>query len=315
MPQILRKANALKSPANIGIVAPASAPRTEESLKNGLQNLQNAGFTPIQFRSEYKPVGFLAGSDEERISEFNHFLHSAEVDVLIAVRGGYGSLRILDHIDYAAARALPKLLVGYSDITALHLALYKHAGWVGISGPMVAVEWPEPEASNCQQFMQLASGALTSGPLDDPRYPLSTMNEGHVSGTLLGGNLSLIAKMCGSNHLPDFTGSILFLEEIGESPYRVDGLLAQLQLSGILSQLGGIVLGGFTEAAPSPGRPSQTLDQVFDHYFSALGIPVATGLRYGHFPEKIAIPIGIQAELRCTSTAAELNILESPVSN
>ena len=118
------------------------------------------------------------------------------------------------------------MLVGYSDITALHLALFKHAGWVGISGPMVAVEWPNPEEANCEQFLRLISGSLSNGSLDSVEHPLSSLFNGKVSGTLLGGNLSLIAKMCGSEHLPDLSGSILFLEDIGESPYRIDDIVA-----------------------------------------------------------------------------------------
>ena len=313
MPHLLRKAKAFISPAPIGIIAPASAPRTVESLEMGLTNLIKAGYSPIQFRPTYEAEGFLAGTDAVRLSEFNHFLRSDEVDTLIAVRGGYGCLRLLDHIDYEAARNHPKLLVGYSDITALQLALFKHAGWVGISGPMVAVEWPDPEGSNCAQFLRLVSGQDVTGPLDAPEFPLSTLNSGRTRGTLLGGNLSLIAKMCGSKHLPDFTGSLLFLEEIGESPYRVDGLLAQLKLAGILDRLNGVVLGGFTEAESSPGRPTWSLEQVFESYFAELGIPVAIGLRYGHFPAKIALPIGVEAELICSSHSATLNLLESPV--
>jgi len=313
MPQILRKANALTKPASIGVIAPASAPRSVELLTKGLENIRKAGFSTVQYRPTFESEGFLAGSDEIRLAEFNHFLQSKEVDALFSVRGGYGCLRLLDGIDYESARNHPKLLVGYSDITALQLALYKHAGWVGISGPMVAVEWPEPKESNCDQFLRLVGGGDVSGPLDVAEFPLTFMCTGRTTGTLLGGNLSLIAKMCGSKHLPDFTGSILFLEEIGESPYKIDGLLAQLKLNGILNKVSGIVLGGFTEAEPSPGRPTLSLETVFEHYFTPLQIPVAAGLRYGHFPKKIAIPIGVQAELISTWSNTELNLLESPV--
>ncbi|NQV72698.1 LD-carboxypeptidase [bacterium] len=310
---MLRKAKPLSAPAPVGIIAPASAPRTEQSLTLGLQNLVKAGFRPVLKRESFNAHGFLAGTDAERLTEFNSFLRSDEVDALFCVRGGYGCLRLLDDIDYEAARAHPKVLVGYSDITALHLALFKHAGWIGISGPMVAVEWPNPDEANCEQFLRLISGSLSSGPLDSKEHPLSSLFSGSVEGTLLGGNLSLITKMCGSEHLPDLTGAILFLEDIGESPYRIDSLFAQLKLSGHLSLLGGVVLGSFTDAEPLPGRPTLELKQVFEDYFRPLNIPVAMGLRYGHHPEKVAIPIGVQARLHCDEGQASLEILESAV--
>ncbi len=310
---MVRKAFASTPPCPVGIIAPASAPRSSDMLEAGLSNLRLAGFTPLLNRLEFSQHGFLAGTDGERIAELNAFLRSDDVNALFCVRGGYGTLRLLDDVDYQAARSYPKTLVGYSDITALQLALFKHAGWISISGPMVSVEWPDPVEANCQQFLSLLSGDLASGPLDTPDHPLKVLRSGSAQGTLLGGNLSLIAKMCGSNHLPDLNGAILFLEEIGESPYRIDGLLAQLKLSGVLNQLGGIVLGGFTESEPTPGRPTLSLEAVFEHYFANLGIPVASGLRYGHFPAKIAVPIGVQAALNCTADTADLVILEAAV--
>jgi muramoyltetrapeptide carboxypeptidase len=310
---MVRKALASILPCSVGIIAPASAPRTPESLESGLSNLRLAGFQPCFKRSAFTPHGFLAGTDQERLNELNAFLNTTEVNALFCVRGGYGTLRLLDGVDYAAARKHPKTLVGYSDITALQLALFKHAGWIGISGPMVAVEWPNPDESNCSQFIELISGRLAKGRLDSAEHPLISVYDGSARGTLLGGNLSLIAKMCGSRHLPDMTGAILFLEEIGESPYRIDGLLAQLRLSGILQDLSGIVLGGFTDAESLSGGSTLSLTEVFQEYFRDLGIPVASGLRYGHFPAKVSVPIGIQAELLCNDGQVRFNILEPVV--
>ena len=309
---MLNKAPALSPPTRVGIVAPASSPKDAQAFKSGLSNLEAAGFLPVLRRNEYTENGYLAGTDSERLSEFNAFLKDDSVHALIAVRGGYGSLRLLDDIDYEAARRLPKLLVGYSDITALQLALYKHAGWVGVSGPMVAVEWPDPKASNCDQFMALASGALVDQPLDG-HHSLVPLRQGRAIGPLLGGNLSLIAKLLGTAHMPDLKGAILFLEDIGESPYQVDGLVASLKLAGVLSTLSGIILGGFTEGDAEQSKPSLTLKDVFEHSFAPLGIPVAMGLRYGHFAQKAAIPIGVQAELLCESKTGQLILRESPV--
>jgi len=312
---MIQKAKSLNPPCKIGLIAPASAPRDEQRLSDGVAALHNAGFDVIIKRESFAPMGYLAGSDDVRLDELNGFLQDDQVNALICVRGGYGTLRILGQVDYEAARAHPKLLVGYSDITALQLALFKHAGWISVSGPMASIEWPEPDSLDCLHFLDLVSSSYEPGPIDPEGPGLTTLVAGDAEGRLLGGNLSLITRLIGTDFLPDMNGAILFLEEIGESPYRVDGLLAHLQLAGILDSLAGIVLGGFTDAEPDEGKPSLSLNEVFDDYFGDLGIPVATGLRYGHFPTKIAVPIGVRANLAASDHSAVLSILESPTEN
>lgn len=309
----VQKAPSLVTPASVGIIAPASAPRDDHRYEDGLEGLRSVGLEPVFKRPSFDHEGYLAGTDEERLTELNEFLADDEVNTLICVRGGYGALRILDQIDFEAARRHPKLLVGYSDITALQLALFKHAGWVSISGPMVAVEWHDPTGLACSHFLKLAGLEPQLGPLD-PDSPLKTFVSGTAEGVLLGGNLSLITRLIGTPHLPDLSGAILFLEEVGESPYRVDGLLAHLQLAGILDLLAGVVLGGFTESETDPGKPTLTMEQVFDDYFGDLGIPVCMGLRYGHFHDKIAVPIGVKCRLEAGPTTGTVMLLEAPTS-
>lgn len=305
---------ALTSPASVRIVAPASAPRSEEDLQRGLKGLQDSSLTPVWDEPLLAPVGYLAGSDEHRLSRLNAALAAESPSTVMCVRGGYGVLRILDQVDFDAVRTHPKLVVGYSDITALQLALFKHTGLVSISGPMLAAEWKEPAGPCPTHFLDLVSPSFTPGPLD-PHHPQKTLVAGQAEGLLLGGNLSLLCKLIGTQHMPDLRGAILFLEEVGESPYRVDGMLAQLQLSGILDGLAGIVLGGFTGGEPQPGKSSLTMDEVFEDYVSDLGIPVATGLRYGHFSDKVAVPIGALARLEANSDGrAVLSLLEAPTS-
>lgn len=300
--------------STVGVIAPASAPRNETSLPEGLEGLRAAGFQVVPGRDSYSAVGYLAGTDQERLDELQSMMSDDRIDAIICVRGGYGVLRILDQIDFSILEKAPKLLIGYSDITALQLSLFKHNGLASISGPMVAVEWSDPHGLNCRHFMDLASGRFQPGPLD-PERTQATMIAGTSEGVLLGGNLSLVTRLIGTRHLPEMKGAILFLEEIGETPYRVDGLLAQLQLSGILDEIAGVVLGGFTESEVDAGTSSLTMEHVFEDYFGDLGIPVATGLRYGHFPEKVAVPIGVRARLEANNDgSAVLSILESPVS-
>ena len=297
----------------IAVVAPASAPREAGRLDAGIDYLRRLGYRVETGRADFGSHGFLCGPDDVRLDEFNAFLRRDDVRALFCVRGGYGTLRLLPHLDYDAARRRPKLLVGYSDVTALHLALYEKAGWVGLSGPMVAVEWGAPDAASERLFWALAQGGVPDPLLGPGGEALVPVRPGTAEGVLLGGNLSLVARLVGTPYLPSLDGAILFLEEIGEEPYRIDGLLAQLRLSGLLDRLGGLVLGGFTDAEPKGSGPTLSLDDVFDHYLGALACPVARGLVYGHFPVKNTLPVGVRARLSVSSSAATLSLLEPVV--
>ena len=296
----------------IGIIAPASPPKKASALEAGLRYLENRGYVPETTRA-FEPNGYLCGTDEERLAELNGFLRRPDVKALFCARGGFGTLRLLPDIDYVAAREHPTLVVGYSDITALHLALYRHAGLPGLSGPMVSVEWPSPDPHVERLFWDLAGGA-TPAPLVGPREEqLTPLRPGRSEGTLLGGNFAMITRLIGTPHLPDLQGTILFLEDVGEEPYRLDALFAQLALTGILSSLGGLVLGAFTDWEPSHDRPTLTPDEVIDHSTRDLSLPVARGLVYGHFPVKNTVPVGVRARLNVTDTKASLDILEPVV--
>lgn len=302
----------------IAVVAPASAPLDTSRLEAGLTRLRDRGYRVEVARSAFTPHGYLSGTDRERLDEFNGFLRHPDVRALLCVRGGYGTLRLLPGLDYEAARRHPKLVVGYSDITALHLALYHRAGLTGLSGPMVAVEWGDLDDLSEALFWELATGG-TPRPMQGPRGELLTpVRPGTAEGVLLGGNLTLLCRLIGTPYLPSLDGALLFLEEVGEEPYRIDGMLAHLKLSGILDRLGGLILGGFTEWEPDHDRPTLSLDAVLDDYLRDLPIPVARGLVYGHFPVKNTMPVGVRARLSVSSgtsqsaepAAASLSILE-----
>jgi muramoyltetrapeptide carboxypeptidase len=226
-----------------------------------------------------------------------------DLDAIVCVRGGYGVLRILDALDFDALAAHPKLIVGYSDITALHLAAWTRAEVPGLSAAMAAPDWPTLDPASEQQFWDLASGAHpweVTGPGGEALVPLQG---GEVEGTLLGGNLSLISALLGTPFLPDLTGAILFVEDVGEPPYRIDGLLARLRLAGVLGQLGGLVFGAFTGGEPPKDRPSLTMDEVIGHYAQFVDGPVARGLVYGHFARKTPMPVGVRARLLVSEEA------------
>lgn len=294
----------------IAVVAPASLPADLSTIDKGLANLRKRGYRIEVSRDTFRHHGYLSGPDELRADELNQYLRRPDIEMIIAVRGGYGSLRILDKLDYDAARQHPKLLVGYSDITALQLALLARAGVPSISGPMVAIEWHDPDPQSEAVFWDLVRSASPGQIIGPQGEQLQGARDGTVRGTLIGGNLSLIARLVGTPFLPDLDGAILFLEEIGEEPYRIDGLFAQLRLSGILDRIGGLVIGGFTEWKPKHDRPIIPLEEVLSHYIAELDCPVATGLQYGHFPSKNAMPIGVEARLSVAGDDAELAILE-----
>jgi muramoyltetrapeptide carboxypeptidase len=309
----LTTASPLRPNDLIAVVAPGSAPASTEQLEAGIARLRARGYRVETARSAFDPTGYLCGSDEDRLAEFNGFLRRPDVAALFCARGGYGSLRLLPHIDYEAALRHPKLVVGYSDITALHLALYHRSGLAGLSGPMVAVEWGDLDPASEKLFWDLASGATPEPLLGPAGEHLQPVRAGSAEGTLLGGNLSVLNRLIGTPYLPPLDGKLLFLEEVGEEPYRLDGLFAQLRLTGILDGLGGLILGGFTEWEPAHDRPSRTLDEVFDDYLADLPYPVARGLVYGHFPVKNSVPVGVAARLEVSSQAASLVILDPVV--
>lgn len=299
--------------SRIGLIAPAGPPLDPARLAAGVAHLEARGLHLERLRPSFEPHGYLAGTDAERVAELNGFLRRDDVQALLCVRGGYGCLRLLPWLDYEAARRHPKLLIGYSDITALHLALYHKAGWVGLQGPMAAVEWPEPDPAWEVLFWSMAQGTAAN-PLTGPHgEALQPVRHGVAEGPLLGGTLTLVCRLLGTPYLPDLHGAILFLEEVGEEPYRIDGLLAQLRLTGVLERLGGLVLGGFTEWTPQHTRPTLSLDAVLDDYLRDLHLPVARGLVFGHFPVKNTLPVGVRARLNVTTTSARLSLLESPV--
>ena len=300
----------LRPDGRVAVAAPSSAAPDPDAAAAGLDALRQRGLHVEVPRPVPAPYGFLAGPDADRIGELNALLARPDLDAIVCLRGGTGALRLLPHLDYAAARAHPKLVVGYSDITALLLALYAKAGVPGLHGPMVAPDWHRLDAASEAQFWALAGGDAPVSLQGPDREQLRSVRTGRAEGVLLGGNLTLVAALCGTPYLPDLTGAILFLEEVGEPPYRIDRLMGQLHLAGVLGAIGGLVYGGFTEADVPPGKPSLSLDEVLAFWASKVDGPVASGLVYGHFARKSTIPVGVRSRLRVENGGADLTVLE-----
>ena len=223
----------------IGLVAPASTPSSEEHIEKGATYLEQLGYR-VKFGKHIRNTnGYLAGTDEERAADFNTMVRDKDVKAIFAIRGGYGTPRILRMIDYRSLRQNPKIIAGYSDITALQLAIFRKTGLVTFSGPMTGSDmWKDFDPYTEEHFWQLLTSTKKIGLLKNSiDEPLKILKIGKARGRLLGGNLSLLACLMGTPFLPNMRGSILFLEDVEEAPYRVDRMLAQLLNAGILPEL------------------------------------------------------------------------------
>lgn len=295
----------------IGIVGPGS-PMKPERLVKGIRYLERRGYR-VKLGEHIRDVyGYLAGSDVDRARDFNAMFQDPAVDAIICTRGGYGTPRILHKIDYDTVAANPKILVGYSDITGLQLALFARTGLVTFSGPMAAVEMGKGiHAFTEENFWPLVTSTEAGRKLTGNAGPLRTIHAGTAEGTLLGGNLSLIAALTGTAFLPDLDGTILVIEDIGEEPYQIDRNLSQLRLAGVLQRIAGLVVGQMTDCEPDGSAPSLTIAQILFDLTTDLGIPVVTGLPYGHEDVKYTLPFGCRARL--DAEEGNLQLLESGV--
>ena len=298
----------------IGLVAPASTPSTEENIEKGAAYLEQLGYR-IKFGKHIRHThGYLAGTDEERATDFNTMVYDKDVKAIFAIRGGYGTPRILPMIDYRSLKQHPKIIVGYSDITALQLAIFRKIGLVTLSGPMTGVEmWKGMDPYTEENFWQLLTSTKKIGLLKNPaEEPWKILRHGKTRGRLLGGNFSLLACLIGTPFLPELRKSILVLEDVEEAPHRIDRMLSQLLHAGVLPRLAGLVFGKFTDCTPSdPKEPHLTIDQVLEEYSAKINCPVITNFQYGHIQRKLTIPIGLRITLDTTQNY--ITIMESAV--
>ncbi len=312
----IRKPAKLVSGDCIGVISPASPPHGEkkEQYGRGLQYLLDRGFRIKEGRHVFKEFGYLAGTDDERIEDLNAMFADPQVQAIICSRGGYGTPRLLDKIDYTAVKKHPKILVGYSDITSLQLALFARTGLVSFSGPMVAVEMGkgiQPLTEKMFWPLLTSTRRLAMKARIDGMEPV-LYRSGIAEGRLLGGCLSLIAPLLGTPYQPDFRGAILVLEDIGEEVYGIDRYLVQLKYAGVLKQIKGLVLGQFLDTIdPDKTMPDLTLEQVIREYTHDLAIPILANFPYGHNDIKYTMPIGCR--VRLDASRKTLTMLEAGV--
>ena len=265
----------------VGVISPAS-PVSKGEIVEGLQLVKSF---PLKVRLGshlFDRLGYLAGSDHDRVSDLHQVFSDPEIKAIFCARGGYGSARLLDKIDFDLIRKNPKILVGFSDLTALLISLYKESALVTIHGPTLS---DLPRGKNWQHLSRLITTA------HKPKISLvhgKAVNKGKARGILLGGNLSTICALLDTPFLPSFESVILFLEEKGESPYRVDRMLTQLALSGRLAQLSALVIGQMEDCGEQ-----KILYSLLHERLGSLSLPVVIGLPVGHGDENISLPLGL----------------------
>jgi muramoyltetrapeptide carboxypeptidase len=297
------KPRQLKQGEKIGVIAPAG-PVLETELQAGIELLEEFGHKVKLAPHLYDKQDYLAGDDEARLEDFHAMFTDNRVRAIFCARGGYGSLRILDKIDYKILRENPKILVGYSDITALLLAIYEKTGLVTFHGPVIK-ELTKRTIGNLESFLnQVSSDGFFELELAGGR----SLKPGRATGVLLGGNLSLICHLIGSPFMPSLKGALLFIEEKGEDLYRIDRMLTHLRLSGVLEELEGLVAGSFQDCGDRASIDRLLLDTV-----SGLNIPLVTGLPVGHGLINVSLPIGLQAAIDADKMT--LQILEPCVTS
>lgn len=289
---------ALKKGDTIGVIAPASPPNMKR-LEKAIPFFTNLGLHVKLGKNIENVHGYLAGTDEERLSDFHDMVRDDDVKAIIFARGGYGTGRFVDSIDYNLIAKHPKIIWGYSDITYLHTAIRQQTGLVTFHGPMLASDVADPDfdAISATSFLQLFEP--TALQYNESISALDVLVEGEGTGSLVGGNLALITSTLGTKYEIDTKGKILLLEDIDEQPYRIDSMLNQLKLAGKLEQAAGIVVGDFANAEPK-SEPSLTLEEVFKHYLGDVTCPVMTGFKIGHCFPHFAVPLGVNATLNTT---------------
>jgi muramoyltetrapeptide carboxypeptidase len=305
----------------VGLIAPSSSPNEPEHIRFAIEILESMGFRVRPGAHLFDRDGYLAGADDARASDVNAMFADDAVDAVWCVRGGYGASRILPMLDYERMRRSPKALIGYSDITALHMAIHTQADVVSFHGPVpwrafTSYTLGELKRVLCEPATPVRVGVpppfeRREGHLDRDNR-VTTLVPGRARGRLIGGNLCLMAHLAGTPYAPDLRGAILFLEDVDEPYYRIDRFLTQLWLSGRLDGVAGVAFGKFTRCEPSSSFvQNRLLEDILGERCRARAVPAVSGLMIGHVEDQTTLPIGCLAEL--DADAGTLTLLEAGV--
>jgi muramoyltetrapeptide carboxypeptidase len=301
----------------IGLIQPASSIFESETVQIAVEIIEALGLKAKVAPHVNDRYGYLAGSDKDRAADVNAMFADRSVKGIVAVRGGWGCARLLPFLDFDLIGRNPKILVGYSDLTALLLPVFARTGLVTFHAPMGVSTWNAFKV-DCLKRVLFDAEAVTFENVKEVKDTLvqvenriQTITPGVARGRLLGGNLSVLAAIVGSGYLPDWSGAILFVEEVDEAIYRVDRMLTQLKLAGILGRLRGVIVGNCTRCGPGEGYGSLTLEEVLNDHLGPLKVPAWSGAMIGHIERQFTLPEGIEVEI--DATKGSIKMLEPAV--
>jgi len=304
--------------SRVTLVAPAGPLLERDDLTRAESLCRALGYEPALGRHAAERHGYFAGTDDQRLADLNHALRDPDVAAIWCIRGGYGTTRILDRVDFDALARRPKPLIGYSDITAILNAATRRTGVVTFHAPMARAAMPAFSRLHFERVLGSPTAAGRLGRLPQPSDVLLpcdnrivALHGGVAEGPLAGGNLTLLQCLIGTLHFPDLNGAVLFLEDVGEDLYRVDRMLAHLRMTGALDRLAGVAVGRFTELKRHMSDGALGFEEVLATYLLPLGIPVAFGFPIGHIDDQWTLPLGVRARL--DADAGELDLLEPAV--
>ena len=281
--------------SRVALIAPAGPLRDETDLQHALDATRSMGWEPVVGNHVLERDGYLAGRDEHRLADLNRFATDRSIDGIWCIRGGYGTMRLLDQLDYHAWFRRPKVLIGYSDITALHSALNVRADLVSYHGPTARGELTPFSRASLRAAVIEGSESCGAAPT------AVTLCSGRARGRLIGGNLALLAALCGTRYAPSFADAILVIEDVNEAVYRVDRMLTQLRLSGALHHLAGIAFGHFTDIPDCPPNETRSMMELLNEFAQRMAVPCLANIPVGHISDQWTMPLGAIAELDADS--------------
>ena len=303
----------------VGLIAPGGY-TSDASIEKAVQHIEALGFR-VKPGTYLRDVwGNYGGTVAARIADLHAMFRDPDVKAIWAIRGGSGCISLLRHLDYRLIRTHPKVLLGYSDITALHLAIHRHAGLVTFHGPVASSTPSGYSTEHLLAVLMEPKDAYTipmsaendRRALEEPWYATRTVHGGVAEGPLIGGNLSLASALAGTPYAADFTGGLLFLEEVNEEPYRIDRWMTQLDLAVGFDKAAGVMIGICENCGPQGDGPSLTLDETLDVHLQPLRVPAVTGYSFGHIRNQFTMPVGIRGRL--DTEARTVTLLEAAVS-
>ncbi|MES2513585.1 MAG: LD-carboxypeptidase [Bacteroidota bacterium] len=300
------KPRALRAGDTVAITSPAGAVWDETQIETFSGILKSFGFNVILGKTLTEKFGYFAGTDELRANELNELFANKEVKGIFCMKGGWGCARLLDKINYELIEKNPKVLIGFSDITTLLIAITVKTGLITFHGPVGNSGWNDFTRS------VFSNVVMTSKVFTFPENPITEnkpvmITPGNVTGALIGGNLTVITSIIGSGYLPDWKGKILFLEEVKEEPYSIDRMLTQLKLSGVLNSISGLVFGKCAKCLAEDPLKSFTFQEVLIQHIQPLAIPAFYGAMIGHIENKLTLPLGVNASIDAAKGTISLN--------